>query len=238
MPGNARPISASTSESANRVRGENWVPEIVPDRSFGRKDHASTFGPVVTVDRTDADDRTLLSQMRAGEASAFAALFDRYYDRLRVFADSMVGSATEAEEIAEDVFVRIWETRAQLEIRSSVRSYLYAATRNHAINRLRSDSTRRHWLEEAAAQGYAPGMGRAPDEADTEVRVTDLTRAIDAAIAQLPPRCRQVFLLHRQHGMSHQEIADAMETSVKTAENQMARALKLLRDRLAVYLDQ
>lgn len=214
-----------------------WVSDIAPDRSLGPKEHARTFGPVVNADRTDADDRALLSQMRAGETSAFTALFERYYDLMRVFADSIVGSAVEAEEIAEDVFVRIWETRSQLEVRSSVRSYLYAATRNHAINRLRSDSTRRHWLEEASAQGYAPGMGRAPDEADAEIRVTELERAIDDAIEQLPPRCRQVFLLHRQHGLSHQEIAAAMETSVKTAENQMARALKLLRDRLSVFLE-
>lgn len=215
-----------------------WVSDVAPDRSLGRKEHARTLGPIMNADRTYTDDRALLSQMRAGEASAFSALFERYYDLMRVFAYSMVGSATEAEDIAEDVFVRIWETRAQLEVRSSVRSYLYAATRNHAINRLRSDSMRWHWLEEASVQGYAPGMGRTPDEADAEVRVTELTRAIDNAIAQLPPRCRQVFLLHRQHGLSHQEIAAAMETSVKTAENQMARALKLLRDRLAVFLDQ
>ncbi|MBX6330634.1 MAG: RNA polymerase sigma-70 factor [Gemmatimonadaceae bacterium] len=183
------------------------------------------------------DDRALLAQLRAGEEGAFAVLFARYYDKLCAWATMYLGSGAEAEEVVEDVFVRVWEMREQLDIRTSLKAYLYTATRNHALNHVRRDTTYRRYLDDAWQAGTAPGMSEAETDLEMEAQLSDLARAIDDAIAQLPERCRQIFLLHRQHGLTYAEIAAAMEIAPKTVENQLGRALKLLRARLATFME-
>jgi RNA polymerase sigma-70 factor (ECF subfamily) len=180
----------------------------------------------------------LLAQMRAGEGNAFAALFSRYYDALCAFASGYTASRAEAEEVVEDVFVRLWELREQLEVRESLKSYLYTATRNRALNRLRDKRAETRRLEEASADATAPGMGQPGPGIDQEVEAEEFARAVERAVEQLPPRARQVFLLHRQHGLTYAEIAAALEISPKTVENLLGRALKHLRARLARFLGE
>ncbi|HEX6535953.1 MAG TPA: RNA polymerase sigma-70 factor [Gemmatimonadaceae bacterium] len=179
------------------------------------------------------DDRTLLAQMRAGEGNAITLLFERYYDALCTFAATYVASDAEAEEVVEDVFHRVWETREQLEIRDSVKAYLYAAVRNHALNRVRRGRAERRWLDDASRSEHAPGMGEGIPGADEALQHAELMREVTAAIDNLPPRCRQVFLLHRQHALTYIEIGAALEISPRTVENLIARALRHLRKGLA-----
>lgn len=183
--------------------------------------------------RVIVDDRTLLAQMRAGEGNAITLLFERYYDVLCAFAASYVASDAEAEEVVEDVFLRVWETREQLEIRDSVKAYLYAAVRNHALNRVRRGRAEQRWLDDARRSDRAPGMGEGVPAADEALQHAELMREVAAAIDNLPPRCRQVFLLHRQHALTYIEIGAALEISPRTVENLIARALRHLRKGLA-----
>jgi RNA polymerase sigma-70 factor (family 1) len=185
-----------------------------------------------------SDDRMLLAQMSAGEAHAFAALFSRYYDALCAFANGYTASRSEAEEVVEDVFVRLWELREHLEVRASLKSYLYTATRNRALNRLRDQRAEGRRLEEARFDSAPPGMGQPKPSLEEEMQATEFARAVARAVEQLPPRTRQVFLLHRQHGLTYAEIATALEISPKTVENLLGRALKHLRAHLAPFLGE
>jgi len=185
-----------------------------------------------------SDDRMLLAQMRAGEGDAFAALFSRYYDALCAFATGYTASRAEAEEVVEDVFVRLWELREQLEVRESFKSYLYTATRNRALNRVRDERAEGRRLDEARFDSVPLGMGQPTPSLDEEVEAGEFARAVARAVEQLPPRARQVFLLHRQHGLTYAEIAAALEISPKTVENLLGRALKHLRVRLAPFLGE
>jgi RNA polymerase sigma-70 factor (ECF subfamily) len=182
------------------------------------------------------DDRLLLAQMRAGEGNAFAMLFERYYDALCAFAAGYTASHAEAEEIVEDLFVRLWELREQLEIRGSLKSYLYMATRNRALNHAREARTEIQRIEDARFDAAAPAMGQPALALDEELHLADFARAVVSAVDGLPARTRQVFLLHRQHGLTYAEIAAALEISPKTVENLLGRALKHLRARLAHFL--
>lgn len=182
------------------------------------------------------DDRALLGQMRAGDASAFAVLFERYYDALCAFAGGYAASEAEAEEIVEDVFVRVWELRERLEVRESLKTYLYTATRNRALNRLRDDRVRLRRIAEAAEDAAPPGMGQPMPAVDEELHAAEFARAVERAVAHLPERTRQVFLMHRQHGLSYAEIGAVLEISPKTVENLIGRALRELRARLAHFL--
>jgi len=179
------------------------------------------------------DDRTLVAQLRAGESNAIAILFERYYDVLCTFAVGYTGSEAEAEEIVHDVFLRVWNMRERLEIRESVKSYLYSATRNRALNHARRGRAERRWLDRARAEEVAPAMGQGVPLADESLQHAELLHEVAAAIRRLPPRCRQVFLLHRQHGLTYVEIGAALDISPRTVENLIARSLRHLRTELA-----
>lgn len=179
------------------------------------------------------DDRTLVAQLRAGEANAIAILFERYYDALCAFAIAYTSSEAEAEEIVHDVFLRVWTLREKLEIHDSVRSYLYSATRNRALNHVQRRHAERRWIDRARANDPAPAMGQAIPPADESLQYAELVREVAAAIERLPPRSRQVFLLHRQHGLTYVEIGAALDISPRTVENLIARAVRQLRAQLA-----
>ena len=167
-----------------------------------------------------------------GDESAFEAMFRSYFDKLTAFAFSYVGSRDRAEDVVEDVFFNIWRARETWEVSGSLRAYLYTATRNQALNaRKRLGLERRH-LEMVASQ---PPRRASP--ADAEMLGEEARAAAEQAIAGLPERCREIFLLHREHNLSYAEIAAATGVTTKTVENQLGRAVKLLREKLWGFLN-
>jgi len=128
----------------------------------------------------------------------------------------------EAEELVQDVMFKVWERREHLAMGDELKTYLYRATRNHALNLLRRRRLERLW--QAMLPREEPSV--AAEEPDDS---SELERAVRAAIDALPDRCREVFLLSREHGLSYAAIAATMGISVKTVETQMGRALKALR---------
>ena len=187
-------------------------------------------------DAVIVDDRTLLAQLRAGEENAIALLFERYYEALCAFAVAYTSSSAEAEEVVEDVFLHLWEARERLEIRDSVKGYLYMATRNRALNHARHVRAERRWIDAAWQPDDPPGMGQALPSVEDDLHAAEFVRAVRDAVDRLPPRCRQVFLLHRQHGLTYIEIGTALEISPRTVENLIARSLRHLRKGLAHFL--
>lgn len=161
----------------------------------------------------------------------FEALFRTHYEGLVRFATRLVNSRMEAEEIVQDVMFKVWERREQLEVGDALKTYLFRATRNHALNLLRRRRLERLW------QATLPREERsvAAEEADDS---SEMERAVRRAIDALPDRCREVFLLSREHALSYSAIAATMGISVKTVETQMGRALKALRASLREFSDR
>jgi RNA polymerase sigma-70 factor (ECF subfamily) len=172
----------------------------------------------------------LLERLRAGDASAFDTLFRQYYGRLVGLAESILRDRAAAEEIGQEVMLELWRRRMTLQLDAPLHAYLFRAARNRALNEIRHARVVRN-AEPFAAQEATPS---AP--ADREVQQAEIDRALAAAVAELPPRCREVFELSRVHGLSYAEIATTMEISVKTVEAQMGKALRVLRERLAPWL--
>jgi len=177
-----------------------------------------------------ADDRELLAHIRQGEEGAFDVLFRRYYGPLVGLAESMVRSRAVAEEVVQDVLLEFWRRREGLVITDTVRAYLFRSVRNRSLNELRRKKV------EKAAEPYARGEESAPATAQSDLVNAELSNAIGAAVAALPEPCREVFELSRTNGLKYSEIADALGVSVKTVEARMGRALKELRERLAVWI--
>jgi RNA polymerase sigma-70 factor (ECF subfamily) len=175
------------------------------------------------------DELAAVTRIRSGDEGAFEEIFRAHYASLCGFARRYVGEDGTAEELVQDVFAAMWAKRAELQITGSVRSYLFGAVRNRALNRRKRESLERDWVEqESAAIVSFPAAPDTVDESTTE----DRQRAVDAAIESLPERCRLVMRLRWRDQLSYAEIADVMGISVKGVENQLARGLKSLRDRL------
>lgn len=176
------------------------------------------------------DDRELLARLRAGETNAFDAIFRANYALLVRVAESMLRERATAEEIAQDVMLELWRRREALDVTDSVRGYLLQATRNRSLNHLRHRAIEKR-SEPQLIEGTAQSV---PTDAGT--REAEIEVALQAAVAELPERCRQVFELSRVEGLKYAEIATRLGISVKTVEVQMGKALRVLRERLRPWM--
>jgi RNA polymerase sigma-70 factor, ECF subfamily len=177
------------------------------------------------------EEAALACRIRAGDEAAFERFFTARYAALVAYLRSVVGSAAIAEELAQDVFLRFWRARDRLEPQRSLTAYLFRAARNAGINHLRRDRRERGWLR---LQKLLPARHAAA--ADQGVHVREISTALSAAVAGLPERCRVIYLLSREQGMTYRQIGAALSISVKTVETQMGRAFKVLSERLHPHI--
>jgi len=182
--------------------------------------------------KREHDDRPV----PAGEVLSFESLFRTYHAKLCAFARSYVKCPDVAEELVEEVFLRMWELRGNWPGCANQKRYLYAAVRNQALKHLAHECVVRQSHAIVKEQVCAPGMGQPPAAPDDEVQAAELASAIQVAVEQLPPRCREAYVLNREHGMSYAEIAEVMGISVRTVETQLARANRVLRRELATWV--
>lgn len=152
------------------------------------------------------------------------ALFREYYGPLCGFVRKYVGSLDVAEEVVQELFLRVWELRERDPRVVITRAYLYTGARNQAIMVLRHERITRDY---AAAELREPEP--AARGADAAAEEQELAHAMQRAIARLPEKCRLVFTLSRESGLTYPEIAEVLGISVKTVELHMGRALKSLR---------
>jgi RNA polymerase sigma-70 factor (ECF subfamily) len=176
------------------------------------------------------DDRALLDRLRSGEQNAFDAIFRAHYSHLVTFAQGLLRDRAPAEDAAQEVMLELWRRRAELVIHESLRAYLLRATRNRALNQLR------HAKVERNAEPQLVGEESISAAGDGRLVAAELRHALTAAVAELPPACREVFELSRAHGLRYAEIASTLGISIKTVESQMGKALRHLRSRLAEWL--
>lgn len=166
------------------------------------------------------EDQQLWQEIQNDNESAFKRLFFKYYEEMVAFAERMVGNEVIAKDIAQDVFVKIWDRRAKLDIRESLRAYLLRATRNTSLNNLRNKRYLSFEDHQEPEDTSADIQGK--------LQANDLENFIQQAIAKLPPGCRTVFLLKQIEGLSLKEIANELDISTKTVENQLTKARKMI----------
>lgn len=183
-----------------------------------------------TVRGEPGSEAALLVRISRGDRDAFEGLFREHYAALVGFAEGIVRSREVAEDTVQDVLLNIWRQRETLRVDDSVRAYLFRAVRNRTLNHLRNERVRREAVPHLESEmPYAPS-------GDARLMEGELEHAVRDAVAALPPRCREVFELSREHGLRYSEIAATLGISVKTVETQMGRALRTLRQRLEGFL--
>lgn len=157
--------------------------------------------------------------------SQFQQEFSLYYEPLCQYAYTIVKEPHVCEDIVQDIFMHVWEKRQNLVGNEGLRYYLYTAVRNNSLT----------WIQRNKRSVVTPLTGHeaqqaAPDQYSPEKAETDFQSLMRSALEKLPPKCREVFVLSRMGKLTYQEIADTRQISVKTVENQMGKALKILRN--------
>lgn len=171
----------------------------------------------------------LLERLHAGDASALDELLRVYWQPLVRYAYTLLGNLDAAEDAVQNVFVRLWHGRTNWRGIESIRAYLYRSTRNQALNEQRRLKVQADWAEEYR------GEARAPTTPPETLEQQELHSAIEAAVASLSPRRREVFLLFIGHSLSYREIGAIMGISYQTVANHMSAALRYLRTSLREY---
>jgi len=178
----------------------------------------------------------LVARIRANDHSAFEALVVATARPLEAYARRFTRSGDAAQDLVQDVFARVWEQRAALAIRGSVRGYLYAAVRNRALDLRRRDAADEARL--TLAGDDAPlGMGRASATAEQELERREIAARVAAALETLPPRAREAALLRWVDGLSRAEVAGVMGVAVGTVKNHLLLAATTVRTLLADLRD-
>lgn len=172
----------------------------------------------------------LLERIRAGDKGALQDMFLEYYSYVCQRMLRLIKDQSLVEDLAQEVFLRFWQKRERIEVNTSLKAYLGRMAINEALQYLRS---RKYYPEEVDEDRQNLGADRSAEDQFLDHELSDYIRE---AIDQLPPKCRLVFTLSRYEGMSYKEIAQHMDISSKTVENQMGKALKILREALKPYL--
>jgi len=173
----------------------------------------------------------LMTRLKTDDKTALKELFEAHYPAVCAAINRFTGIRGVTEDLAQQVFIRFWEKRHQLSITTSAGAYLHRMAINEALAWLRS---KKHLPPEeiTLSTPFTPQAGVEECYLNEE-----LQQQIMEAVATLPPRCRAIFQLSRFEEMSYQEIATELGISVKTVEHQMGKALRVLRERLKIYLD-
>lgn len=176
-------------------------------------------------------EKEILRQLQANQAEAVKILFDLHYDMVLRTASKFFKDQNQAKDIAQMIFIKIWDKRTQLNIQGNIQAYIRRMAINTALTELKKQ---KRLQTEDLDQTQIPLL--VSSEADEHLNYKELKAEAETAINQLPPKCQQVFKLSRYELLTYKEIAKKMDISVKTVENQMGRAFKLLRKSLKEHI--
>lgn len=176
-------------------------------------------------------EKILLEKIKEGDKSSYAILFDRYYRDLVTFSFGLVKSLTAAEEIAQEVFIRLWEDRHSLQIEKSLKSFLLKSVQNRSLNWLQHNKVVAEY--ELYVKKY---FVLSDNETEKYILHSELQGKLTEALEKIPKEYADAFCKNRFENHSYVEIAQACGVSVRTIEVRISKALKLLREELRDFL--
>lgn len=172
------------------------------------------------------NDVFLLDEIRKGNKKAFAYIFDNYYSHLCNYIYSYTKNAKQAEDIVQDSMLIIWENRQKIKPQKSVKNYIFKIAYHQFIDNYRKDKKHLDYVEEIKQTSFNHFSEK--DEEYLESKNAILLREIQ----NLPPKCKEVFLLNKQSGLKYKEIAEELNISIRTVENHISKAMKLIKKRI------
>ncbi len=178
----------------------------------------------------DSEDVHLLKAIQNGDTHAFEIIYHRMAGKLLQYIHCRIHDKEQSEEMVQEIFVSLWARREEIEIETSISSYLYAAAKYRMLNYIRDEQTRNKYAEH-----FALFMSSQHENTEEFINLTDLKSIIEKHVGQLPPKCQHAFRLSRYSGRTIREIAEEMDISTRTVENYLTQALRHLRQALSHY---
>lgn len=195
------------------------------------RNHQKRFSIFAGMEIWEQHEKLLVTELSQGNPDAFRKLFMHYYPKVRYFIIGLLKSEEEADDLAQEVFVKVWSHRGQFSDVKTFGAYLFILTKNTVFTYMASrqlhkmpDSENRNLIDERQATPYE------------ELVAKDLQLLIDLIVESMPRQRRTVFQLSRTAGLSNDEIAEKLHLSKKTVENHLNLALKELRNALLFHL--
>jgi len=173
-------------------------------------------------------DHILAESIRNSNQGVFELVFNHYYSGLVVYADQIINDAVISEDIAQSGFMKLWETRETIEIRS-FRSYFMQCIKNRCIDHLRTQQVKQRFDKQI------PETSSMVTEEDLWTK-NELSELLERAMEDFAPRCREIFFMSRYENLKIAEIAEKLDISKRTVETQISKALKILRIKLVDYI--
>ena len=178
------------------------------------------------------DEKILLHQISVGDAKAFSIIFHRYSPKVYNYALKIVKSESLSEEIAQEVFVKVWKLEEQLTHIENLDAYLRVLTRNHTLKVLR-----RMALEVKTSRMMAHDYKEDHNETEEYIIFKDSEKILSQAIEKLPPQQKLVYTLCHQEGLKYEEVAERLNISKLTVKTHMQHALRFLRNYVSTHTD-
>lgn len=176
-------------------------------------------------------DKKLAKRIKQGDLGTFERLFRNYYAPLCGFANKYLEDMDTAEEIVQDVYYVLWEKRDEVDIDTSLKSYIYKSVYNKCLMHIRHEKVKQKHAKEMEYDMYSNNY-----ETKELYNQRELQEIISKTMQKLPERCRNVFRMNRFEGLKYKEIAEILSLSIKTIEADMGKALKVFREALKEYV--
>ncbi len=176
-------------------------------------------------EKVQLPDQEIIKAIRQGDKDVFEQVFHVCYENLCQYAFTILRDMDEAEDIVQSMFMKVWERREELNIQQSMRSYLFRAVYHQCINQLEHRTIKMKHREYGVYEGQHKVQ-------QPEVFPEELSEDIRTAVNDLPQQCRTIFMMSRYEELRYAEIAKKLNISVNTIENQISKALRILRLKL------
>jgi RNA polymerase sigma-70 factor (ECF subfamily) len=163
-----------------------------------------------------------MENIRADDYTSYNQLFMRYYPKLCLFVDNLIGDRDSAEDIVQELFIKLWTNRKTIELQTTLSGYLFQTAKNMAFNFVRDETNRRTILKKIGEDDAR--LNENPSES------SDFSEELEDCISRLPARCKEILLMHHVAGYKQKEIAGELGISVQTIKNQIYISLHRLRD--------
>ena len=186
--------------------------------------HSLLFGVLAAIHLEELNE--LARKIKVSNAEAFKSVFELYHEGIFNFIHYKLGNVEAAEDIVQDVFIKLWENRHHLKEDRSLKAYLFTIANNLALNYIRHSKVVLKFQQEL---GREPSLQESPH---SSLEKKEFHEKLLACIAALPEKPRSVFMMSRMEQLSYQEIAERLDISIKTVESHIGNALKTLRQSL------
>jgi len=217
---------------------------IMPHSSAHSKDTSQTDPspkdqPLVDEGTENEIDLALMKRIADADEQAFETLIERHQRAVIGTVAKMLGNASDAEDIAQQVFIRLWKSAPRYKPTAKFTTFLYTITRNLVFNESRRRSRKKEFsMEEREDDFHLQTPDSKNESPDKNLLQSELQTSVDRAIAALPEKQRLAVILRRYEGMPYDEIADILDLSIPAVKSQLFRARSTLREALQSYLDQ